>query len=212
MRIELGAQVRSADGQMIGTIERVILEPETAAVRAVVIGGGSLVPHRVEVQIDTLISDDDSLRVGFAADEIREWPAFEETNERLGDTDQAAAGFAGADTLWPAGYVPPPPAGASAGAAFDQGVERERVTMMTERDLQTATVRQGSPIRGRDGAVIGSLARLTFNEETGQLSSFTVAPGQMFAEETELSATLIDAARGGSLILAVDIEELRAAE
>ena len=211
MQVELGAQVQSADGQVVGTIERVILEPETASVRSVVIGGGHLVPHKIEMRIDTLTMEDDSLRASYAADEIREWPAFEEANGP-DDADQAAVGLAGADTLWPAGYVPPPPTGASASAAFDQGAERQRAAIMTEQDLMTATVRKGSPIRGRDGAVIGSLGRLTFNEETGQLSSFTVAPGGTFAEETELSATLVEAARGGSLILSVDVEELRAAE
>ena len=179
MQVELGTQVRMADGQVVGPVERLILEPGTYQIRAVVIGAGGRLPQAVEVQLASLTSGPaGDLRLEMPAEEIEALPAFVERDYQGEPLTGATptVGSAAGEALWPTGYAPPPPAGRGTPTAADTTDLRE-AAVTTDRDQQSAVIGAGSVVQAGDGQTVGEVGGLTFDEATGQVTTLAVRRG-----------------------------------
>ena len=64
MRVEVGARVRTTDGQDVGTIDRLIVDPGNNEIKAAVIHKGLILPRDVEVPLSALeLGPDGSIRL-----------------------------------------------------------------------------------------------------------------------------------------------------
>ncbi len=80
MRIDTGMSVRTTDGQEIGTVDRVILDPDTKEVDTVVVRGNASVGRDIIVHlslVEGLREDGVHLRIG--QDRLRDLPEFRDT-------------------------------------------------------------------------------------------------------------------------------------
>src|SRR5947209_12305616 len=83
MRINLGTKVVTADGQDIGKIDRLVVDPRTDRMQEFVVRKGFFVEHDVIIPIgeveDRVGNDDDNtIRLRMTADQVKGLPEFVE--------------------------------------------------------------------------------------------------------------------------------------
>lgn len=198
------------DGQAVGPVERLILDPQTTEVRAVVIGAGGRRRRAVEVQLASIAGGPAGvLRLTIPADEIEALPAFD-AGEYHGEPLTGATptiGSAAGEALWPTGYAPPPPGRRAAPTAADTA-DLRAAAVATDRDRANAVIGAGSAVRSEDGQQIGAVAGLTFDEATGQVTSVAVWSTGRAARLLELPASLIAGVDDDLIRLTVPAAEL----
>jgi sporulation protein YlmC with PRC-barrel domain len=197
MPTELGAHVHTSDGQDVGTIDRLILDPTQRRVKAAVIRKGVVLPRDVEVPVDALQPQaGGDVRLSATAAEVADLPLFDESlytgvppAEYLPMYGYPETGF-----YWPleAGSAPLPPGAtppefeAPTGPTADaEGEEARRL------DRENAVIREGSAVVSQDDHQIGSVEQLVFDAQSGQLSHLLVRRGIIFTKTFDLPADLI---------------------
>ncbi len=217
-KIELGAAVRSADGQEVGAVDRLIVDPDHGNVTAAVIRTGSLLPHDVEIPLTAMTVDGpEDVRLAYTADHLDDLPEFCESTHTItppaGYVVPLLAYPAGA-LYWPAtfgyGTVVPPYAGVSSvvDAEADRGGPTEANRAWRRQHLENAVVGEGSVVLSRDGEQVGELHRLVFDADSGDVAGLVVRQGWLFTEEVELPAALIAGVDDGVISLSVDTADL----
>jgi sporulation protein YlmC with PRC-barrel domain len=211
MRVELGTHVRTSDGKDVGVLDKLILDPRTDEIKAVVIRKGLILHRDIEVPLTAVqAGPQGDLHLTYAADQVAELPAFMESNYTEPPTHyEPPTGYlAGGGVLWPIGSVPeaaPPSQGYDAGPPTDQ----HPTTMLTQQDVENAVIGVGSEVWSRDGHKVGSLHQLTFDEATGHLVRFVVRVGGLLTpEDLELPASLITGVQTKALFLRVDAAQV----
>ncbi len=218
MRIELGAAVRSADNQEVGTVDRLIVDPDQSDVKAAVIRTGSFLPRDVEVALTAMTVDAQGwVRLAYTADQLDDLPPFYESDY----TTTPPAGYPvlplaypPGNLYWPVahGYWTVVPPYTSMDPAVDPGVDpviqAEVNQALRRQDLENAVIGEGSEVRSRDGEQVGELYRLVFDADSGDVTGLVVRQGWLFAEAVELPAALIAGVDDGLIYLSVDKDEL----
>jgi hypothetical protein len=192
------------------TIQRIIVDTETKQVRAIVLGGGGLA-RPVEAQLGSLAAVDGAARLTVSADELAALPTFtERAYHGAPETKrEPTVGSAAAESLWPTGYAPPPAAGKATPAAAEAEVLRE-TAVTTERDLESAVLAAGDQVCCCEGEIVGTLAGLTFDTETGQVTDVSVRGEESGNRPLTLPASLIDRVDDHLLCLTVPLDEVPA--
>lgn len=190
MEIELGARVRTSDGEEIGTIDRVILDPAGSAVRAVVVRRGFILVRDVEIPLEALEPGPrGEVLLTCTTAEVDRLPGLVEEHYTAAPAAQATgAGYPAGQTVRPAGAA---------------ALWREVETILSRQQVEQAVVGEGSVVRSRDGERIGEIGRLTFDEESGRPAELTIRRGGLFGEEVELPARLIASVDDGLVTLAL---------
>jgi sporulation protein YlmC with PRC-barrel domain len=211
MGIQLNERIWTSDGQVAGTVDKVILDAEHGTVAKVVLRQGGILPHDVEVNLDDLQPDAEGRhRVAFDAAHLHHLPRFDEAAYTTPPPEiTVPPDYEREQVLWPYGWlgstgpVPLSPAG-------PERLPKEVVESLYEEDLQNAVIAAGSAIQSRDGVKVGELARLTFSESDGRLASLVVRQGFLFPHEHELPGTLVASAGDGVIYLNVDTAQVAA--
>ena len=199
MHIEAGAPARTGDGDEVGSIERLVIDPATGGVVVAVLRTGELVTRLVEVPLEALQAEaDGTVTVLYGAEELDDLPAFDEARYLAPTLDPpSAAGFsvtaaAGDDqTLDPAAMQ-----------AADEAAERQT--------LDQAVVGPGAAVIGKDGVLVGEVRAIGVDEVTGAIARLVVGGG-LVGEDREVLAALIATVDDGVIVLTVDARDLPAA-
>ena len=207
---DLGARVRTSDGQDVGVVDKLIFDPATDRVRAVAIRRGFILHHDVEVPVDDLrAGPGGELRLTCTADEVAALPAFDERSYTSPPVDYVApVGVPSVGVAWPIGFG----AGLSPAApepGLDPQVREEVASALYTRDLENEVIGEGSAVRSRDGEKVGTVHRIAFEAETGLVRSLVVRRGFFFGEDVELPASAIASVGDGVVYLNLDAEALR---
>jgi sporulation protein YlmC with PRC-barrel domain len=163
MRIQLGANVRTKDGQKAGKIAKVIWDPDRNEVREFVVTTGGLLGHDVLVSREVLeraTADADELVVDLSKDEL----------DRLDHYDDRA-------------YAPPPygwlvPAEIAYGAdafLFPTVVDQAKATNAAEP--RRPVIKKGMTVKDAAGQRIGDVEELRIDDMTGELRAIVVRQG-----------------------------------
>jgi sporulation protein YlmC with PRC-barrel domain len=212
-RVELGAHVLTKDGRDVGTVDKLIFDPERGEVRAVAIRRGLILHRDVEVAVDDLRAGPDGrLRLPCTADQVADLPPFDASGYTSPPVDYVdPAGLPSAGIAWPIGY-----GGAISAPAPEPGLDAElRAEIgaaLYAHDLENEVVGEGAAIRSRDGEKVGELHRIVFEAETGRVSSLVVRRGFLFGEDVELPATAIASVGDGVVYLNLDAAGLHRPE
>ena len=159
MQLMQGVKVNTLDGQDMGHIDRVVIDPQTKAITHVVVRKGSLFARDKVIPIDLIDSaDKESVLLGQKADDLPEFPDFEEehfvlANEEWKDSPSWATDAAA--LLWyppleagPLGQYPnyPEP------VAYSQ----------TERNIPPGTIplKEDAKVISEDGRHVGNIERI----------------------------------------------------
>jgi sporulation protein YlmC with PRC-barrel domain len=218
MQVRLGDEVITRDGKNVGKIDKLILDPKDHTIRAAVVRKGVFFTDDVEIRLDLLeVERDGEVRLLCTEDEYERLPKFYESSYTTSPPPGYAApydyplgGF-----VWPGGGVypvvgAPLPAYPLGTEATDPeiGADRDAQQILREQDLRNAVIDEGSDVKGIDGEKIGELHSLTFDPDTGHLTSFVVRKGFLFTQDHRLPADLISSVDDGVVYLKLDKEQL----
>jgi uncharacterized protein YrrD len=200
MRIELGAHVRTSDDQDVGAVDRLILDPESHTVKAVVIRKGLLLARDVAIPLEAMtIGERGDIRLDYTADQVDEMPEFIEADYVTPPLEYVPrTGYPATGLYWPTAYGVPELGAPSA----DEALYRQ--------NLENAVVGEGSDVLSKDGEMLGQIHRLTFDEDTGRLIGIVVRQGLIFTEDVELPASLVASVDDGMIYLTLNAAEAQA--
>ena len=213
MRIELGAKVSTADGKEIGTIEKLILDPDSGDVHSIVVRKGMLFQRDVEVELDDVVGwQDGAVRLRYAESELEGLRTFHEGSYTTPPPERSAEyasgyGYPTASLLWPSSWSGPV-SGEPYGHDAIGAVGDEVATMHREQDLGSAVVEEGSTVKSRDGKKLGEVHRLEFDPDTGRPTMLVIRKGFLFTEDVEVPANLISSVDDDVVYLDVRHDEL----
>lgn len=237
MRVELGDHVFSQDGQDLGTIKHLILNPDDRRVKTVVVEKGLLLHNDIEVPLDALQSADEArggqVYIAYTSEQARSLPHFDITQYTpvpAQDTELGAYPTGG--LLWGGGYVAQPFAGA--GYPMGAGVlpfaaplmayggdMNEMVGQANEQSLEVreyrrhedetnAIISEGDQVLSRDGETVGAVHSIVVDTVSGKPTALVVRKGLLFTHDTTLLADSIASVDDGVVTLTLDKSQLSA--
>jgi uncharacterized protein YrrD len=178
-----GTKIESADGQNVGNIDRLVIDPSGSRVTHVVVRKGIFFQNDRVIPVDAIESADEDLVRLHATVDPDQIPAFEETNyvlrdeptvNRLGRTEAGALAWA---------YPLAPSTGYPAYPAYPLTTRAE-----VERNVpdDSHVIEPGSRVVTIDGEEIGKIQEVKTDDD-GHLTHITVDPG-WFQSETIIPA------------------------
>jgi len=190
MRIDLGAKVRTNDGQDAGTIERVIVDPSTKDVTAFVLSTGGLLGRQVLLHRDELgdrTADGDAIRLTATKADLDGRPDFDASRYTTPpEVGEAPFGYPYSALLWP--------------------IDEAEPVVMPPRTRQPQ-IDRGTPVVDRDAHEVGVVEDVRFHSETGELAGLTIRAGGLIETSfgggatRELPASEVAGFEGGSVRL-----------
>ncbi len=214
MRLDLGEHVRTKDGQDVGTIDQLILDPASGDIKSAVVHKGIFLPRDVQIPVEVFDREiDDAIQITYSADQVDQLPPFYESDyTRVPPSDYAMpAGYAMENLYWPTGAfglapaapvaIPPTP---MAGADVGQDVD----IAPSQKDIENAVVGKDSVVQSRDGGIVGYVHDLVFDPQSQHLVSIVVRKGLIFTKDRTLSASEIDRVDDGIVYLNASTQDL----
>jgi uncharacterized protein YrrD len=212
-KIELGAKVITADGKEIGTIDKLILDPDAADVHAIVVHKGLLFGKDVAIQLDDVVGQEGgTARLGLTEAQLDDLPRFYEDSYTTPPPERSSEylsgyGYPTASLLWPSSWSGPL-AGEPYGHDAVGDVRDEVAALHREQDLGNAVIEAGSEVRSRDGEKVGHVHRLVFDPTSGRPTALVIRKGFLFTEDVELPAGLISSVDDDRVYLDARKDEL----
>jgi len=237
MQFRENTPVYTADGQEVGAIDRVVINPETTEVSHIVVRQGWLFTEDKVVPtewVDQATADQVRLRAD--VDNLDESPAFEETHYLPYEDGYGADGgnattsanhaaYAGGGDARP--YYPYPPIGATwpgyygafgYGAYahpmgyYAAGIDTDQpYTVETERNIPEGAIalRQGATVVDKHGDQVGTMERVFTDDETQQVTHMLITEGWIFKEKHLVPTYWIRDATDEEVQLKVDADFLK---
>ena len=180
MLFQKNADVIDANGQQVGSLERVVLNPETKLVTDVVVRTGTLFNKEdkvvpVEYVVET---GENQIVLSREAGELKSFPPFEERHlvDADGDTDQKSTGDVPQVIYGSPGFGPmmiPAPG-------------QELITQI-EQNIPNGTVavKEGAKVITADGKHVGNLERVLADASVDQVTNLEISKG-LFTKERRL--------------------------
>lgn len=181
MKLKKGADVLNSDGEKLGTLQRVIIDPQTKAVTHIVVEKGWLFSTNKVISFGELDPDsEDRLVVKGPHDDPDDFPAFEASHYvSLDENDHPDADvdsvywYPPADLSWwrtgaaYMGYYPPMPA----------------YTVRTTQNIPEGTIalEEGAKVISQDDHHVGSIEQVVVEPEDNR-ATHIVIHGGLFAE------------------------------
>ena len=205
MQFDQGASIFTADGQEVGHIDRVVIDPKTKEVTHVVVRKGFLFVKDKVVPIDLIAAGKEGrITLHIDKDKLEQLPDFEETyfvvlNEReLGrDAESAARGNA-PSLYWYPPYLETPLAPM---ASFRQPAYVAETRTNIPQD--TVAVAEGARVITRDGQYVGNVEQVLTDSRADRVTHFLIARGLLKKEKKLIPAGWLDRLGEDELRLAV---------
>lgn len=189
MRLTTGADVYSSAGEKLGSLDRVILDPETKEVTHIVIERGLLSKTRKVVSMDRMNDEiDEQVTLTGSKHDLDDYPDFEETHYISADeTDYPAADS-------PTTSVPTsfwyPPTGLAWWRVASPAVDMPYNPVMpayvtrTRQNIPEGTValEEGAKVMSSDEKHIGNIAQVIVDTDDNRVTHFVVDEGFLFKD------------------------------
>jgi uncharacterized protein YrrD len=217
MRVELGAEVRTTDNQVVGKIKHLIMEPGSGSVRAVVIEKGFLLTDDVEVPLERLhYGVDNRIELNCTKDEYDRLPRFDRS--RYTDRPPAnivLAGFPPVGVLWNSPSAPYA-TGMAAGYPLMEATDTaENQPEVNEGETHLhghgtpVVIEKGSAVYSSDDHQIGDVQEVAFDVSTGRPLLLVVRSGLIVHNDTQIPAELIQEVSDAEVRLNVTLDEFK---
>ncbi len=200
MEFHLGAQVRNPDGDVLGTLQRVVYHPESSLVVSLVVLHAGWSERQVFVPIGEVNgADDESVEIRLPAEKYDELDIYSETRNVAPPPDAAEVS---SDLMHEPLDVPDVlPVGAATGVesiAFTPIIEELSYVLPGEQVIDHATV-----VWAIDGEV-GKVSSVLVDDETMQLSGFQVTWGVVFTHSARVPMDWVENVLPETIVLTVD--------
>ena len=196
MKIELGEKVVTADGHDLGSIDKVILDPDGGDLHAIVVRKGLLFGRDIEIPFDSIVDrSDGAVKITLTKDQLDDLETFHEGSYTTPPPERSAEfvsgyGYPASGMLWPSSWSGPVP-GQPYGHDAIGDVGDEVATMHRAQDLGNAVIKEGSDVRSRDGEKVGEVHQIVFDAATGRPTTLVIRKGFLFTDDIEIPVGLI---------------------
>ncbi len=202
MRFFEGADVITTDGEKIGTVDRVIIDPADKEISHIVVGEGLFFATGKVIPIEMVASTTkDEVRLEKEVDELDSVPVFEEAQfVQLGEEEQP---FRDVDALY--WY---PPVGGWWNMGNILGYAMPQYVLKAERNVPEGTValEEGANVITQDGEHVGHVKKV--ETEADRVTHLVISAGLLFTEQKAIPSQWIQEVRENEVLLSVDSETL----
>jgi uncharacterized protein YrrD len=191
--LELGTDIISSDGEKLGTVDSLVVDPHTGKVQSIIVRKGFLFP------VDKILPIDMVARVGDEGVTV---------NVTKHDVDQLAE-YMDANYMWPpAGYYGHMGYMWPAAAVYAQDMSDLLVDeQVHERSPDAIIISEGTTVVDKDGDDLGRITELA-RDDRGRVAGFKVEQGLFRHHEHYIPAHVISAADDHLVRLSVDTATL----
>jgi uncharacterized protein YrrD len=220
MDIELGKPVLSQDGEHIGDVERLIVDPDERVVREFLIKEGGLLSTDRVVHLDLVTNiDGDGIHLSIHSDDADSLPAFvedryitpaeHELNEMPHAWIGAAGGAGGGPLFW--GAAGPGRGEPGRGSMFEPASVPDANTEPDYPvDQSSIVIDEGTNVVDREGESVGSVEEVYY-DAGGRISGFRVKSGTIFTEEFDIPVKWVDSMQADAVRLSITADEAQSA-
>jgi len=219
MQLELGQHLLSSDGQDVGAIKHLILDPANGQVKTFVVEKGWFLPVDIEIPLEAVQEKGgDGLCIQYTAEEVKRLPHFDASQYTSvpPQTTIPVSSYPFGGLLWPNGYprlplfttgdpLPAPVVDGEVAAVPPQEVQ-ERLRL---QDEENAVISAGDAVFSQDGEKVGEVENIAFDSATGRPTHLTVRRGWLFHKDWELSADAIASVDDGIVTLSLGKRQLQ---
>jgi sporulation protein YlmC with PRC-barrel domain len=170
MRVDLGAKVRTSDGESVGRVHRAVINPYTNQVSEFVITTAGRFGHDVLVareRLEAATRDGDEVVVDLTSAEFKSLPRCtpeEYTGPAPGWLPPVEYGYPATGWLFPASY--------------DWRKELADQDILPEKEPERwPEIQKGAVVRDRNGHDVGRVDELVLDTDTGRLEGFVIRAG-----------------------------------
>lgn len=192
MQIKQGAAVYTSEGDRVGSIDRVVIDPETKEITHLVVQKGLFFTQDKVVHMSLVASSsEDSVTLRKSAADLEELPDFEETHYIPAEGGRVPAGRSNQPGPDNASLASPlywyPPVGPWWVSGFYSGVAEPKYIATTEQNIPEGMValKEGAKVIGVDGEHVGDVERILTNSPENQVTHLLIAKG-LFHKNTKL--------------------------
>jgi uncharacterized protein YrrD len=178
IHLQKDAVILSANGNRLGSLERVVVNPESNVVTDLVVRVGSLLKHAEKVLPIEYVAETSEgiILLQDTAGELEDFPAFEEAHiiEKESNVDSPSA----------ASSEPPSMMGYPIGGMPITPVVMNRAVSRIERNIPVGTVamKAGAPVLDADGKRVGSVERVLAEPTRDQITHMLISNGLLTKE------------------------------
>jgi uncharacterized protein YrrD len=194
MQLAKGAKVFTADGERVGTIDRVVLEPESKEVTHLVVEKGFLFTEDKVVPMSLVgPATEDRVNLREGAGDLEKLPDFQETNYVAVETvgPQGDPQPAPGSPRWARPLYFYPPLGSWWRTTGFADYAKPRYVAQTEKHIpeDTVALEEGAKVIGMDGEHIGDIERI-FTDPVGDRATHLLIAEGLILKEKKLIPTV----------------------
>jgi uncharacterized protein YrrD len=191
MKFKEGADVFTHDGKRIGSIDRVVLDPETKEVTHLVVREGFLLTTDKVIPL-SLVGPATEERVTLREDaaDVEALPDFEEAHYiPAGEADTPEAPL----PVYARTYYWYPPASYNWGSGTGYGYPIPPYVVRTERHIPEGTValEEGAKVLSRDGHHLGNVEEILTDPEQDRATHLVISRGVLLKERKLIPTTWV---------------------
>lgn len=183
MEIRAGVPVKTARDEVLGRVDRVVIEPWTLEITHIVVQKGFLFTNDKLVPFSWIASaNEDEVTLKRDVTGIDDLPDFEETLYRpLNGTDTEVDPVRSAYMARPYFWYPPV-GGAPLGFPGDYGIPPARVEVEKNIPEGTVALKEGADVYDKDEQKVGKVERIIADPDARQTTHFVLSSGVLFQD------------------------------
>jgi len=191
----IGAEVMARDGEPLGSVAYVVVQPPRLHVTNLVVSTGSLLGRDIVVPVDAVEqADEQRVHLALTKEQFAAQPDYVdvEYQQPTQDWQMGGLGYPGSTVLWPTGtYFAQP----------------ESVTV--NAPAGTVGLHEGMDVQSGDGHRVGSIDGLETDPSTGDLTAIAVKHGFLFTHDTVIPMEEIQGVDNDIVTLRTSHDELQ---
>lgn len=209
MEFKNGVNVFTAEGDKVGSIERVVVDPRMKEITHVIVKQGFLFTEDKVLPIDLIATaTDEQVTLKENVNDLEAMPEFEETQYVTASGSEDAplpSPMASTQVAWPMYYLPPQDPGRKLSSPWNEA-RGPRYVSQTNRNVpeDAVALEDNAKVISADGKHVGNIVKVFSNAENDCITHLLVSRGILFKEERLIPVEWIDKAGEGTLNLAVE--------
>jgi uncharacterized protein YrrD len=190
MQLKDGTAVYTTDGDHVGNIDRVVIDPQTKAVTDVVVRKGFLFPEDKVIPVEVIArATEDRVLLRRNAGDLGDFPPFEE--RQYIPIEPRDTGYALPLYAYPPYGLP-------------------QFTVDVERNIPQGAVplKEGAHVISEDGKHIGNVKRVLLEPRHNTITHFVISQGLLFKNEKLVPVNWVRDTREDAVLLAMSADFL----
>jgi len=213
MQFKQGVSVATSQGQDVGRIERIVIDPQSRALTHVVVRKGLLFTKDKVVPVDLIAAaTKDGITLREDAGDLQALPDFEEKHQVMANQERQEK-----EQALPPASVPALdwyPSGAATRVSYPTGSSRQAYITETQRNIPDGTValKGHAKVVSSDDKRVGNIDQVLTHQRSDQVTHFLISQGLLVKENKLIPAQWVNQIDEDEVRLAVAthlLDELR---